>query len=70
MKKSILNLGNVLNKIQQKSINAGDGTLPSDSLIDCLETMCINMPNPDYNMGPFDPLGGPDQNGLVFVTGV
>jgi hypothetical protein len=71
MKKAILNLGKNLNKTQQKNILGGaELTYVPEEGSECIEGMCSNMPNPDYNMGAFDPLGGPDQNGNVFVQGV
>tara|TARA_R110002051_G_scaffold325669_1_gene430016 strand:- start:176 stop:412 length:237 start_codon:yes stop_codon:yes gene_type:complete len=69
MKKSILNLGKALSKAEQKSVFGGDKLTRIPEQI-CDETMCLNMPNPNYNFGPVDPMGGPDQNGTVFVTGV
>lgn len=69
MKKSILNIGKALNKTQQKNVLGGN-VIKHKPEIECIEGMCNNMPNPDYNSGTFDPTGGPDQNGNIFVAGV
>ena len=43
MKKSILNLGKALNKIEQKSINGGDGILPTTG-----DPRCENVTETQY----------------------
>ena len=69
MKKQILNLGKALSKAEQKEVFGGASIMYKPEIV-CIEGMCNNMPNPNYNHGPFDPMGGPDQNGNVFVNGV
>ncbi|WP_298903693.1 hypothetical protein [uncultured Psychroserpens sp.] len=78
--KNLKNLGKTLNKIEQKEIFGGMLT-HYDPNCDDTETyvspgcpcfansQCANMQNPDHNQGSYDPLGGPNQNGSVFVQG-
>jgi hypothetical protein len=75
--KNLKNLGKTLNKVEQKEIFGGMLTHFPGEGMECIENMCLNMPNPNWNLGPFNTTdpdtglpAGPNQNGSPFVTGV
>ncbi|WP_111685548.1 hypothetical protein [Winogradskyella tangerina] len=65
--KNLKNLGKTLSKVEQKNVLGGD-TLkryPGEGF-ECIEGMCDNMPNPNYN--PLETAHNPGNP--VFVKGV
>lgn len=73
--KNFKNLGKALSKTEQKNVLGGGFTTPPEEGQECIEGMCANMPNPDWNLGSNDIDGSangirPNQNGSPFVQGV
>jgi len=67
--KNLLNLGNALSKVEQKNVLGGGGArithFPGEGF-ECIDGMCANMPNPDYDPTEM----GHNPGNPVFVTGV
>ena len=53
MKKSILKIGKALTKVEQKEVFGGTSIYLEHyrPWEECDETMCLNMPNPNYSPG-------------------
>ncbi|WP_298903695.1 hypothetical protein [uncultured Psychroserpens sp.] len=64
--KNLLNLGKGLNKAEQKTILGGGLIHVPEEGQECIEGMCANMPNPDYDLGPT----GHNPGNPAFVQGV
>lgn len=65
--KNLLNLGTVLNKTEQKNVFGGARIkhFPGEGN-ECIEGMCANMPNPEYDLSCLEHNSCPP----AFVAGV